>query len=482
MTNQLRNKAKGIRFRLITLFVLIFGTTTLLFSLFVYYYLNQSLLKDFDIALYNYGVDISETFEIDLNYNLELRPININEDKIYPFQSGETFLIIRESNGKILARGSNAQNFDPEYKQYIHFILSGNDSAFDTINHLATPDSEDYSYRLMTFPIDNKGKTPLYMQIAAPMTTFDTQLKSMKSLLLWGLPAVLLIAIFAGLYLIHKTLKPIQNMIDQTHLIKATNLKQRLLLPRSQDEIKELALTINSMLARIETAFESQENFIANASHQLLTPITIMKGEIEIYLLNESDANKRILFNSLLYEIDSLTRIVQSMLLLAQIESGQNILNLALVDPTDIVLDLIPQFKKTALNKNIHIKYDVIQNSDQVFCNLDTGLIKQLLSNLIDNAIKYSFNNGQIYIRSFWQTDGVKIEIEDFGQGIPEHIQPILFNHFTRANTSSSIQGYGLGLSIAQKIAKIHRTQIEILKKDSPGALFSILFKANQLK
>ncbi len=464
----------GIRTRLTAMFVLIFGTTTVIFSIFLYYFLNQSLLKDFDESLYNYSVDVAQTIEIGQNNSLTLPPLKVDEGKIYPFQSGNTLFIIRHVSGEILSYGSNSKNFNPRYKEQFRQIKAGADSAYHTTTNIHAEEQEAISYRIITFPLDSESNPTLFLQIAAPMGTFETQLDQMKAILLFGLPGILLVAIISGLYLSSRALRPVQDMIDKTNNINASKLDERVDLPHSKDEIKKLAETINLMLERIEIAFQSQEKFISNASHQLLTPITILKGEVELEMKHDSNPNKKVFYSSILQEIDSLTGIITSMLLLAKIDSGKNILNIVDFHPAELILDLLPRMQKIAEQKKIKIKLDIIENSERAPCQIDIELMEQLFSNLIENAIKYSFEESPVLIRVFWNATATKIEIEDFGRGVTETARKDIFNHFSRADTSSKIKGYGLGLSIAQKIAHLHGTTIILENKVTSGALFSI--------
>lgn len=470
----------GIRARLTAMFVLIFGVTTVIFSIFLYYFLNQSLLKDFDDSLYNYSVDVAQTIEIGQNNSLTLPPLKVDEGKIYPFQSGNTLFIIRHISGEILSYGSNSKGFNPRYKDQFKQILAGADSAYHTTTNINTEDREAVSYRTITFPLDNDVNPTLFLQIAAPMITFESQLNQMKVILLFGLPAILLVAMISGLFLSSRALRPVQDMIDKTNNINASKLDERVALPQSKDEIKKLAETINLMLERIEIAFQSQEKFISNASHQLLTPITILKGEVELELKHETQPQKRSFYSSMLQEIDSLTGIITSMLLLAQIDSGKNILNIVDSHPAELIIDLLPRMQKLAEQKKIKITLDIIENSERAPCLIDVELMEQLFSNLIENAIKYSFENSTILIRVFWNATTTKIEVEDFGRGVPEAARKDIFSHFSRADTSSKIKGYGLGLSIAQKIAHLHQTSIVLEEKQSEGALFSIELAHNK--
>lgn len=468
----------GLRFRLTLLFAALFGATTLFVATFSYYLLDKSLLQDFDDALYNYCIDFSESIEIDSNNAFRLPPLKVNETKIFPFTTGESFFIIRFESGEILAVNSKFPAFNPPFNKHRDHIYKGDDSSYETLNFVDHPTALASSYRLITFPLDdNNSKPTLFLQVAVPMTTFETQLAQFKKIIIFGLPAVLLMAIFAGLYISSKALQPVKVMIDQTRKLSAANLNLRLNPPKAEDEIKELALTINQMLDRIEKAFLTQDKFIADASHQLLTPLTILRGEVEVKSKTENTTPDMDLFyNSLLQEIDSLTEIIRSMLLLARIDSGQDILNIDDVFIADVTLELLPKLKKIADKKDIKLNFNIIEKNERQPCRGDEELLKHIFFNLIENAIKYSLPKQIIDVRITWDKTQTIFEVEDQGIGITKEQKDDIFQRFSRADTSSRTKGFGLGLPIAQKIAQLHGTNIEIVEKNTQGSIFRVIF------
>lgn len=471
-------KTISLRTRLTILFAIIFGTTTILFSGFLYYFLNDSLAQDFDDALYNYAVDVSKNIEIGKKDNLLFPPLKVDEGKIFPFASGTALIQVQDAEGHILVRSGEFGDFQFPFHKDIKKILKGQDSSYRTLtNTESLPEAEADSYRLITFPLDSVSAPDLFLQIAVPMTTFEKQLDSLQSIIRLGLPAVLFIAVFSGLYFSSRALQPVKDIIEKTISIDASDLTQRVPLPKSNDEIKKLAETQNAMLDRIEKAFKSQERFIADASHQLLTPLTILRGEIEVQQKTNSPDPQFLI--SALQEVENLSRIVKDMLLLARIDAGLGALEFSDVELDEILLDVTARLQKLATAKNIHIKFDIIENSERTQVRGDYDLLSNLFFNLIENAIKYSNPASSIFIRVIWNQDQTIVEIEDEGPGIPVENQKVIFERFSRLAPSGSTKGFGLGLAIANKIAILHKAELSLQEKPTQGTLF--VFKVHNL-
>ena len=475
-------KRLSLRVRLTALFVLIYGSTTILFSIFAYYKLNESLLQDFDNALYNYSIDISQTIEYGPSIDLSLPPLVMEEGKIFPFPSGTALILVRHISGEILSRNGNFGLFLPPFQSEVKKIIKGADSAYVTVGDAdIIPDAEADSYRVITFPLDSETNPTLFLQIAAPRVTLETQTRELKNILTFGLPAVLIVAILSALFFASRALRPVQEMIQFTNRLRAQDLHERIPLPNSQDEIRKLAETLNEMLERIEKAFSSQERFVADASHQLLTPLTILKGEIETNSRATHDQDQQKIYKSLLQEVDNLSKIVKDMLLLARIDAGENALKFSDIYIDETLIDVIARLQKLAKNKNIQIQLDFLNQDQRQPILGDADLLSNLVMNLIENSIKYSKENQQIIVKLDWLNGENKLTIEDFGQGIPENLLPQIFNRFSRADTSSNTKGFGLGLAIAQKIANLHKSEIKIIPKQTQGTLIEIKFGNSSL-
>jgi len=472
----------SIRLRLSLLFVVIFGATTILFNMFLFKMMIDTLQQDFDDALFNYSVDVSEGIEIGVKGDLSFPPLRLDHGKILPFPLGTALIQVRHSSGAVLARVGNFGEFNPPYKKDFERIWAGEEATYRTIEHIRNiPSAEADSYRLISFPLDNAAKPQLLLQIAVPMTLLETQISQRLTLLQVGIPVVLLIATLGGLFLSARALKPLNNMINTAKEIKASELSQRVPIPNANDEIKKLALTLNEMLDRIQQAFHSQERFVADASHQLLTPLTIMRGELELLQKSEKRDTEQFI-KSALQEVDNLSGIVQEMLLLSRVDAGIGALNMQDLALDDLVFEVLPRCEKLASSKGIKLKLNILNENDngdeRKLIRGDNDLLQNLITNVIENAIKYSPNDEVVSVTVIWKQDVSALVVDDNGPGIPEDQLPYIFDRFSRgSNIETRVKGFGLGLAIAQKIAILHNAKLTAQNHLGHGARFSFEIK-----
>ncbi len=470
----------NLRIRLALIFVAIFGTTTIFFNTFLFTFTMQTLQQDFDDALFNYAVDTSESIDIGVKGDLNFPPLKLDDGKILPFPLGTALIQVRHISGAVLAQVGNFGDFDPPYKKDFEHLARGEEATFRTIENISKiPSAEADSYRVIAFPLDSSAKPQLILQIAVPMTLLDTQISNRLKTLQIGIPLILFIATLGGIYLSARALAPVKQMTQIAQSIDATELNKRVPVPLANDEIKALAETLNKMLDRIQRAFQSQERFIADASHQLLTPLTIMRSEVE--LLQKSETKDIQQFTkSTLQEIDNLSAIVREMLLLARIDAGLGALNLQSLSMDELIMEAMTHCQKLAKNKNIHLKFTV-DNSGLESAPLvkgDKDLLDHLLVNIIENAIKYSPVNKSVSILLTWKTDSTAVQIQDEGPGIPQDLLPVIFERFSRgAKADLSAKGHGLGLAIANKIAILHGSKLFAENVTPHGARFKFEIK-----
>jgi signal transduction histidine kinase len=454
------------------LFVSIFGTTLVFFGIITFNFLSDSLQKDFDDALFNYSVDVSDSVVLNPSGDLSVGSANVDQEKVYPFSLGTALIQIRHISGTILSRMGKFGSFEIPYKSDFEKLKKGDEAAYRTISKLSgLPDAEAFSYRVISFPLDNSPTPQLVLQIAVPLTFVEAQIANRKRLFLIGIPLVILISALAGFLLTSQAMAPLDKMIESANEIGAGALSERLPVPPTKGEVRELSLTINEMLSRIEKAFLSQERFIADASHQLLTPLSIMKNE-----LSQNPDNR-----SSLQEVDQMIALVKNLLLLARVDAGIGALNLEKIYFDEVILDAISQAEKLARGKNIGLKFDLRGPTTEIeqrpMILGDEGLLQSLVFNLIENAIKYSDENSAISLRLSWTEAEQVFEVSDTGPGIPADQIETIFERFRRGeNSTRKTLGYGLGLAIARQIAVIHGATLTA-HNENPGARFELRIK-----
>jgi signal transduction histidine kinase len=253
-----------------------------------------------------------------------------------------------------------------------------------------------------------------------------------------------------------------------TQIVGAQDLKQRLPAPKTNDEIGRLVTTINKMLERLDNFFQAQVRLSADVSHELRTPLTAIRGNMD--LLRRGAANDPNELEEALKiidgELDRMARIVADLLLLSQADAGLS-LRMGPVELDTVILDVYRQVRVMANGVNIQLGHE-----DQALVKGDADRLKQLLINLITNAIKHTPSGGNITLSLYRDPDQVRVIVTDTGRGIAPTALPHIFERFYQADDVYKHKGTGLGLSIAQWIAKAHGGQITVASELGKGSTF----------
>ena len=264
-------------------------------------------------------------------------------------------------------------------------------------------------------------------------------------------------------------------MNDQTERITAENLSSRLDVSNPRDEVGRLATTINALLARLDAAFSEQQRFIADASHELRTPLAVLRGEAEVALEKEratSDYKESLAL--IKDEAERLSRIVENLFILA----GQPVDAPALMkEPlrlSEVVAECVRAAQVLATRKDLRLSVD--DASSSVTLNGDDELLKRMLLNLLDNAVKYTPAGGEISVALSSQNGNARIVVTDTGIGIPAEDQPRIFDRFYRVDKARSraLGGAGLGLSIARWIVEAHGGSLSVESALGRGSAFTV--------
>jgi len=328
------------------------------------------------------------------------------------------------------------------------------------------------SFRIFTTPVMENRRLSYIVQVASPLAQLNEVLRNLSFSLLFLLPLTVILTGMSGVFLVQLTLRPVDQMIETIHQITAENLKLRLKIPDSKDEIESLAKTFNQMIARIDEAFTSQRQFMEDISHELKTPLSVLKGELEVTLKRiRSTQEYETALHSSLEEVNRIAGIVENLLTLARFDAKTTTLQATPLDLNALVKDTVEAIQVLAIQKGIALQFNSAHMADIL---ADKNQIKRLILNILDNAIKYTQPGGKIVIDLRQQKDFVDIDIIDTGVGIPESELPHIFNRFYRVDKSRSSIGFGLGLSISQSIAMAHGGKI-CAKANSPqGTIFTI--------
>jgi len=330
-------------------------------------------------------------------------------------------------------------------------------------------------YRVLATPVEVDDRYLYSLLIAAPMTEAVRNLAHLRLLFLISIPSALLMASVAAYVITRSAFRPIAAMVATARQISASSLDQRLLVPTANDEIRQLAETLNGMIERIDSAFNAQKQFIADASHELRTPLTIIYSELEFAKRRVADGETIESLQNSLSEIDRLARMTESLLLLARLDSSPSRLTFSMVRLDELLLECVQFVHKIAEQKGIQVKVHV---DEAVEIQGDIERLRSALLNLLDNAVKHSRAGSEVRVSLSISTSPdrqARITVADNGPGIPPDDLPHVFERFYRASSDrAESSGSGLGLAIAQRVVSLHNGSLEIRSELGKGTVFTL--------
>jgi signal transduction histidine kinase len=321
---------------------------------------------------------------------------------------------------------------------------------------------EKRRFRLGVFT--KEGRT---LVLVADLHAVDEMVWDLLSAFLFALPVVLIVVAVGSSWFARRALQPVANITRAAEAITAERLDARLPVPLSDDEIGRLTHVLNAMFDRLQRGFEQATRFTADASHELRTPLTILRGEIEDALrTGDFAAAQEQLLVDLLDQTSGLQKIADNLLLLARFDAGKTpVVN----DPVDfslLVREVSEDAELLASPGKIEIHSDVQPN---VWVHGDTHLLRRVLLNLIDNAVRYNREGGEVWLSLHRENADAVLTVANTGSGIPRDRHADLFQRFFRLNADRNrgTGGSGLGLSLCREIAVAHGGRIELGRSDN---------------
>ncbi len=293
----------------------------------------------------------------------------------------------------------------------------------------------------------------------------------------WLIPLSVLLAGIGGYFLARKSLEPVAAMGAQAEHISAANLHERLTVKNASDELGRLARTFNELLDRLNQSFERQRRFISDASHELRTPISILRGEAEVALSQpeRSSEEYRESLAVLHQEAQRLASIVEDLFTLTRADAGEYRLSRSDFYLDELAADCVRATRALAQAKNIALAADAPR---EMPVRADEELLRRMILNLLDNAIKYTPEGGSVSVACSIAADGYDLSVTDSGHGIPADLQSRIFERFFRVDRARSRTGRdggaGLGLAIARWIAEAHDGRVDLIRSAATGSVFKV--------
>jgi two-component system, OmpR family, sensor kinase len=447
-----------LRTRLTILYTILIGGILLIVGMLIFIFVNiQMLTRVDDILVRAYGGLIENwrvgpTGEILPGLMPEMNP---TENTSYQVWNRHGRLSFASPNLGMLNRPLDSVGFQADTSNY--------HDAYQSFGHV----------RVLTVPLEAGGRPVGTLQVSTSMEPIDLARNSLFLAILAIISIAMLLTGLTSWYAVGQALSPLSAVTETAlQISRADDLSQR--IPNrdlENDETGRLIAAFNETLERLEQIFSSQQRFLADVSHELRTPLTVIKGNVDLMRkMKKVDVES---LDSIEDEADRLTRLVGNLLLEAQAESGKLPLHFAPIELDTLLLEVFKEMRVLARDR-VKIKLTEI---DQIIINGDRDRLKQVLINLISNAIKYTPKDGAVYLSLARVGENARLIVRDTGQGISTEDLPHIFERFYRAEksrTRSISGGFGLGLSIAYWIVNRHGGRIEVDSAENQGSTFCI--------
>lgn len=459
---------RSLRFRLTAWYAGLLALLLLIFSGSTCFGLAHYLNRSLSAALIRQAQQIGENFLLDIQTSGESYLIEEINEHYAPEQNDHFVRVTRADGGTIYVSGQPVgKGFDPSQVSAAPLALR---QAATRTEHLPGG-GELWIYSL---PFTARDGSRFLIETGVSYESVEDALRGLLMALAVGLPVVMLIAVAGGYGIVRRALRPLDQIAGGAEQITSRNLSERLPVAPTGDEIERLAAALNRMIARLDESFQYIRRFTADASHELRTPLTILRGELEAAAQTpQLDSGVSETLGSGLEETERLSRIVDSLLAISRLDAGEAQIESVRFDLAELAAGTTEQMRLLAEDKNITL---ACRTDERIEIIGDRARIKQVIVNLVDNAIKYTPGGGMVEVRISVAGKRALLEVADTGIGIPAEALGHLFERFYRVDKARSRQmgGTGLGLAIVKSIVAAHAGCVTVESSESRGSRFSV--------
>jgi len=450
-----------VRIRITLFFALIVFAILGVVCTSIYYFSYVNRQKNFNIRLMNRAVTTarllvqSETFNRELIQKIDASTAVAMSDKTTQAYDvdGARIYAYSDKTGDTVSVDKTILE-EAREKQYVYFTINNKDAVAyhytDNGNHVV----------IITAAYDTDGKE---------------NLRQLQFILWICFIGGILITIGGGYFFSAGLLRPIRKIADELNEISAQNLARRIAVNERKDEWNYLTKTLNELLDRLEESFDTQSRFIANASHELSTPLTSVSSQLEVSLQKERNAQEyRGVMLSVLQDVHHLSKLTQTLLQFAKASGTAGGLEINLVRIDEILLHMPHEMAKLKSEYTVTLTFDDLPDDDEkllIFGN--ENLLYSAIKNVVLNACKYSSNH-RAGVKLSVKDEEIAVEISDEGKGIPEEELQHIFQPFYRVDDNLTENGFGLGLPLSSRIVKLHRGHIQVNSVVNKGTTFTI--------
>jgi signal transduction histidine kinase len=477
----LRVQPRTLRFKLAALNLLVFGIIFSVLCLLILALRERGVLAEFDERLIDRAERMVESIRITRVMPDRTSSPDGEEPRLVPFRFPGYFFQVRASNGMILERSRNLGPFTLPFSDEAKACREKGAPSVETYTGEVARSllGSDGEIRVLTMYHEAMDLAPFYLQVGLNLAPARESITELRRLLVLLVPIGFVAVGAASWLMARRSLTPIGRIARQARALTAAHLDQRISVPAGQDEVAEMVVTINEMLDRLQGAFKAQERFIADASHELKTPITVLLGEAQVLTQHGRTSEEYTRFvKSVQEEMRQMGKLVDSLLTLARADAGFPLSAALTVSINEFVIDAVERCQPFARQENVRLVPTLAMprmEEPEGEVEGDEALLCVMVENLIRNAVRYSPPNEAVEIKV--TTDGRHgmIAVLDRGPGVPaEHLEHV-FDRFYRAPTDRpEHKGTGLGLAIAKGVAQLHHGTIDVSNRPGGGCEFTV--------
>jgi heavy metal sensor kinase len=451
----------SIGVRLTLWYVAIFAVGELLFGASMFLILRHNLYDLVDDGLESQIEDLKNFF---VAQQKDVTPARLREEMaaIYDHEHAGDFLAVHDQSGELIYRSRFLQTHE--------LVLSQPDQVNRPLLRTRRIDGEHFRFAFEKLNVDGRVYT---LEMGAPAEDAVETLELFRSYLLIFALLLLLVSAGVGYWMSRKALAPVDALVRTARDISGTNLHRRLQTLKTGDELQRLTDTLNEMLDRIESAFQKITQFTADASHELRTPVSLIRTEAELALRrSRTEAEYEESLRQILKEAERTTLLIEQLLELARADSGRGSLIMQPVDLPAVVRSVVSGWQQVAKARSLQFSADICKLDASVMG--DATLLRRLADILLDNAFKYTPSPGSVRLGLEVREETAVITVKDSGAGIAQEDQVKIFERFYRVDKARSRGqgGVGLGLAIAEWIVLQHRGAISVESRPDEGATF----------
>jgi len=459
---------RSISFRLVAWYAgLLTGIFVLLCAL-LYLDLRHFLENDLCESQFRRTRQIANTLLVHVKQTGEPYVASQTKDWYEP-EINDRFIRITRADGTLVyvSGAPKDGSFDPAE---VPIFTPSSQTEFSHILKL----SEGKTLIVAALNFKSSGNPDYLVEFGELLDPVETMLNHLFLQVAWGLPLAVVIIAGGGYLLVRRALTPVEQITRAAERITLHNLSERLPVARTDDELERLSVSLNRMITRLDDAFQNSKRFVADASHELRTPLTILRGELENLTEDarlDSELRERV--GSMLEEAVHLGKIVEQLFTLSRLDAGEAQTEWTCFDLAELAKTTSEQMHLLAEDKGISISCDT---SEPAPVKGNRVRLKQVVVNLLDNAIKYTRVNGKIQLRVLAVNGHAVLEVKDNGIGIPPDALPHIFERFYRVDQarSADYESAGLGLSIVKSICTAHGSEVEAQSTVGSGSSFRV--------